>query len=45
MELCGQAANEENPERLLKLIDEINQLLEKRAKNPSQSCNQPASVS
>jgi len=33
LELCGQAAKEQNPQRLIALVEEINRLLE--AKDPN----------
>jgi hypothetical protein len=30
MELCAQAANEQDPEKLMQLVDQINQLLEQK---------------
>jgi hypothetical protein len=41
MELCGQAANEQDPEKLMELITQINRLLE--AKERRLKGNRPAS--
>jgi hypothetical protein len=30
MELCSQAAEEQDPQRLMQLVDQINQLLEQK---------------
>jgi hypothetical protein len=42
--LCEQAAEEQDPKRLMELIREINQLLESKEERPLQECQdkQPA---
>jgi hypothetical protein len=34
MELCEQASQEQDPNRLMKLVEEINRLLEQREQKP-----------